>query len=129
MTPPLAARRSQVTERFRIGGATRIARRDLRSGQCTTTAQQLPSGTGVVVTAQWGQPYAGHLREVYACPVPGELHVESSITVGGITATTVQVYKRGAASRQELLARSQRRNGSATDVLRGFGMPKSVSGH
>lgn len=87
--PALATRFLQVVEKFLVGGSTRIMRRDLRSGDCRTQAQA--AADGVIVTAQWGAPYAGHVRESYLCPEPDVLHVESTITVGERSATTLQV--------------------------------------
>jgi len=117
----------KVTERYALGGSTRIARRDLRAGVFTTAAEAVPGG--VAVSATWPAPYAGAMRETYVSPSPGVLHVQSTIHLNDASApggrrsvSTLQVYGRRE-SRESLLRASAARNGDGHDVLRSFGLP------
>ncbi len=96
--------------------------RDLRRGQCKSTASSLPNG--ILVQMQWADPYAGSLEERYVCPEgdAGVLHVVSTISIGGTSITTTQVFRRHTGSKEALLQESEQRNGSAKDVLGRFGM-------
>ncbi len=83
----------QVTEVYPYAQQGSMGRRDMRSGRCSCTAEEVEDGA--VVRATWGEPYSGHVREHYKL-VQGagglqELHVTSIITVGQRSEGTLQV--------------------------------------
>jgi hypothetical protein len=102
-----------------------VACRDLRRGKATGTAQEIPRGVRTSLT--WGGDYAGSMVEDYVCPEgdTDTMNVVSTLTIGGRSITTTQVFVRAGGSKEALLRESEKRNGNAGDVFKRLGvMPK-----
>jgi hypothetical protein len=111
----------KVTEAYDLTKPSKVMRRDLRSGQATAIADMLPDGSGIVLDVSFGLPFPGKLKEVYKLVSPGEMHVTSTIYVGDQSAAVNQVYLlQTGLSKQELLKQSEKRNGSASQILSKF---------
>lgn len=111
----------KVTENYVVGKQTAVMRRDLRSGKASATAAAVPGG--LVVRATWPAPVSGGLEESYLEVAPDVLHVSSTITIGGQSITTLQVYHRRNVSRGEYLKQAEQRSGSVRQILSPFGVP------
>eukprot|EP00879_Flechtneria_rotunda_P006527 GHRR01006860.1.p1 GENE.GHRR01006860.1~~GHRR01006860.1.p1 ORF type:complete len:354 (+),score=133.89 GHRR01006860.1:626-1687(+) len=107
----------KVTEKVALdGGSSQLNRRDLRSGKQTATATSVPGG--VLVDMRWGAPVQGSLSEQYSLEPDGCLRVYAETRVGERLVASHTIYKRSKGSKEALLADSQKRNGSFTDVMR-----------
>ncbi|KAK9807520.1 hypothetical protein WJX72_001403 [[Myrmecia] bisecta] len=84
----------KVTETFSFRGLTTMGRRDLRKGKQTASTKLIPEGVRIDMT--WPEPHAGGLVDVFTSPEPNVLHIKSTISVGGASESTVQVYRREA---------------------------------
>ncbi|KAK9839249.1 hypothetical protein WJX81_004180 [Elliptochloris bilobata] len=85
----------KVTERFLFSRETTMQRRDLRGGEQRAQLRAAPDG--LLASISWGEPYAGGVEETFTCPEAGVLHVTSTVSVGGQSETTLQVYRRSEA--------------------------------
>ncbi|GFH33199.1 uncharacterized protein HaLaN_32531, partial [Haematococcus lacustris] len=100
------------------GQKVQLSRRDLRRGKQWSQAEQVAGG--VRVHHMWGEPRPGQLTETYTVLSPpdakasenDEMAVATTLTVGEQKAAVVQVYRRSAKSREQLLRDSRQRNPS-----------------
>jgi hypothetical protein len=110
----------QVTEVYPYAQQGSMGRRDMRSGRCSCTAEEVEDGA--VVRASWGEPYSGHVREHYQLVAGAggvqELHVTSIITVGQRAESTLQVYTRSSLSSEQLVRANAARHGNYMDILK-----------
>eukprot|EP00892_Ulva_mutabilis_P008952 jgi/Ulvmu1/6429/UM003_0058.1 len=91
----------KVKEAFRLDRETESGRRDLRGGRQSGRARW--DGGRAIVDVAWGEPYGGQAHEEYWLDDMGRLCAQSTVTVGGRSATTLQVY-----NRQDAAATDQR---------------------
>jgi len=108
----------RVTEATKFDAPVSLMRRDLRPGKQTARAQ--PVEGGVAVRFEWPEPLAGSLVEVYTLARGGggnEMSVASTLSIGGKTVNTVQVYRRSGKDKTQLLRESRARNASMQEVL------------
>ncbi|KAJ9511334.1 hypothetical protein QJQ45_029742 [Haematococcus lacustris] len=105
------------------GQKVQLSRRDLRRGKQWSQAEQVAGG--VRVHHMWGEPRPGQLTETYTVLSPpdakasenDEMAVATTLTVGEQKAAVVQVYRRSAKSREQLLRDSRQRNPSLEAVM------------
>ncbi|KAG2441569.1 hypothetical protein HXX76_003190 [Chlamydomonas incerta] len=88
----------KITENYPLSGAEASnMRRDLRFGSCRGSLAVSPEGMPQL-RMRWEEPYRGEgLDEFALVPGPGgreELHVTSSVTVGGRTVSYTSVHTR-----------------------------------
>ncbi|KAG1665981.1 hypothetical protein FOA52_010079 [Chlamydomonas sp. UWO 241] len=114
----------KVTEKYDLERPCKVMRRDLRSGHATADARWTGDRRGVALDVAFGAPFPGRLVEVYHSPEADVMHVTSTIHVRDRSVAVIQVYTRDRAlTKEQLLRASERKNGSATNILRGFGAP------
>lgn len=84
----------KVTERVQLGGSSKMARRDLRSGNQQATAAVQPDGS-LRVDISWDAPNAGSICEQWRLLEGGSaLECSSTVAVQAGRATTRSLYRR-----------------------------------
>lgn len=85
----------KVTESFSFVQPATMPRRDLKPGTQTALAEAAPDR--VTISINWAAPNAGSVMEIYSCPEPDVLRMQSTVQIGAVRKTTVQVYRKQAA--------------------------------
>lgn len=79
-------------EHYTYDQQTSMSRRDRRSGQ--QTGDLTRADGGVQLDIKWGDPYAAHTRELYTLPSPSVMHLNSTVTVGDQSVSSLTVYNK-----------------------------------